>query len=536
MGLYKLLIVEDEEIFRTVLPNIIDWNAIGFEVAGVCENGFKALEFLNKTEVDVILTDIRMPVLNGLELAMEVRSRYPRTKVTLFSAFNEFDYARKGLECGVYGYILKSDGEDEIVHHFTKLKEVLHKENRVRMDSEDFWRQRETFFKAMIDNPSDMDERTIAMNHKLGIFSDYKECHLALIRIDEYKHMSFYSGADSVRNIHELIRGYVYEHIELPNKGIVISLNEMLCVLGTLPESSFIQTVTEVYENLKEELGLYRKNEEECLDISCVIGSAATNVQELGHAYNALRIFFLNKAYAGNNIIHYTGQGANTKRIFTFTEEEKMMKEIVLLVNGKAQEKLIEYLEALKNECIAFKLTDIDMISGFAVKLVLAIFNTLGEMGRKSDAFLERTNYLIKEMGFCETIVMIFKKLEAFTIEAFELLNEENSMKNRRIVDEALAYIRKNYAEPISLEELARYVNVHPVHLSRLFSKDLGHTFKYILTEVRMEEAKRLLKDISYKVYEISTMVGYEKPRYFSELFRNVTGFTPLEYREKYKG
>ncbi|KRE66701.1 response regulator transcription factor [Paenibacillus sp. Soil750] len=534
--MYKLLIVEDEEIFRTVLPTIIDWNSLGFEVASVCENGFKALEFLNKIEVDVILTDIRMPVLNGLELAMEVRSRFPRTKVTLFSAFNEFDYARKGLECGVYGYILKSDGEDEIVHHFTKIKEVLHKENRIRIDSEDFWRQRETFFKAMLDRPLDMDEQTMAMNQKMGMLSDMKECRLALIRIDEFKHMSFYSGADRVRSIQELIRGYVYEHIEIPNKGIVISLNEMLCVLSTLPESNFVQMVMEVYENLKEELSLYRKNEEESLEISCVIGSQATNAQELSTTYNTLRSAFLNKAYAGNSIIHYTGQEANSKRIFTFAEEEKMMKEIVLLVNGKAQEKLIEYLETLKNDCIAFQLTDMDMISGFAVKLVLAIFNTLGEMGRKSDAFLERTNYLIKEIGYCETISMMFKKLEAFTIEAFELLNEENSMKNRRIVDEALAYIRKNYAEPISLEELARYVNVHPVHLSRLFSKDLGHTFKYILTEVRMEEAKRLLKDISYKVYEISTLVGYEKPRYFSELFRNVTGFTPLEYREKYKG
>ncbi|MNV77781.1 Arabinose operon regulatory protein [compost metagenome] len=167
---------------------------------------------------------------------------------------------------------------------------------------------------------------------------------------------------------------------------------------------------------------------------------------------------------------------------------------------------------------------------------MLALFNALGEMGKKSDLFAERTNAIMKEMGYCATIVMIFKKLEVFIVEAFELINEENTVKNRRIVDEALAYIKKNYAEQISLEELARYVNVHPVHLSRLFSKDLGNTFKYLLTEARMEEAKRLLKDINYKVYEISTMVGYEKPRYFSELFRNVTGLTPLEYREKYKG
>jgi two-component system response regulator YesN len=534
--LYKLLIVEDEEIFRRVLPTIIDWNSIGFEVAGVCENGYKALEFLDKTEVDAILTDIRMPVLNGLELAMEVKSRFPKTKVTLFSAFNEFDYAKKGIECGVYGYILKSDGEDEIINHFIKLKGVLHKEHQISMDSEDIWRKRENLFKEMMENHSEMDEKAVAMIQKVGIFATNKDYRMTLFQIDEYKHLTFYSGADRVRSIHELIRRYLYEHIEIQNKGTVISLNEFFCVLWTLPEEDFVRDVTELYENLKEELGMYKKNEDECLEISCVIGNRAANLQELCNSYSRLRESFLHKAYIGNCLVHDNDLDHNGKRIFTFTEEERWMKEIMVLVNGKAHVKLIEYLETLKVQCIDAKLTEIDMISGFAVKLVLTIMGALGEMGKKTDMFVDKANGMIKEIGHCETIVMIFKKLEAFIVEAFDVLHEENNMKNRRIVDEALAYIKENYSGQISLEELARYVNVHPVHLSRLFSKDVGNTFKYILTEVRIEEAKRLLKDINYRVYEISCMVGYEKPRYFSELFRNVTGLTPLEYREKYKG
>lgn len=534
--MYKLLIVEDEEIFRRVLPAIIDWNAIGFEVIGIYENGYKALEFLEQTEVDAILTDIRMPVLNGLEMAMEVKSRFPKTKVTLLSAFDEFDYARKALECGVYGYILKSDGEEEIVEHFTKLRDVLDKEYQVTRDSEDFWRKREICFNEMIETNASMNGKIEETVREAGFLAKHTAYRITLFRLDEQKHLTFSSGADRVRSIHACMRRFLYEHIEVQNKGIVISLHDFFCAAWTLPEQVAMQTAAEVYSNLREELGMFKKGEEECLDISCVTGSTVASLQELCHSYTHLRDSFLHKAYIGNCMIDYTELVPDSTRIFSFMDEERWMKEIIPLIHGNAHFKLMAFLDTLKVQYIDSKMTDIKMISGFAVKVVLTIVNQLGEMGKKSDVLLEKSNYTIKQLGFCETITMIFKKLEAFTIEAFELLNEENHMKNRRIVDEALIYIRENYTGQISLEELARYVNVHPVHLSRLFSKDLGITFKQILTEARMEEAKRLLKDINYKVYEISSLVGYEKPRYFSELFRNVTGLTPLEYREKYKG
>jgi two-component system response regulator YesN len=137
--MYKLLIAEDEEIFRKVLPSIIDWNSIGFEIIGVVEDGFEALKLLEQVEVDVILTDIRMPHINGLELAMEVKSRFPRIKTILLSAFNEFEYARKGIDCGVYGYLLKSDDEESIEKYFVKLSKVLSQENLIGKNDESLW-------------------------------------------------------------------------------------------------------------------------------------------------------------------------------------------------------------------------------------------------------------------------------------------------------------------------------------------------------------------------------------------------------------
>jgi two-component system, response regulator YesN len=126
--MYKILIVEDEEIIRNVMPVIIDWNRIGFQVAAVAENGLEALKVLNNDNIDVVLTDIRMPGIDGLELACEIKTKLPHIKTILLSAYNDFEYARKGIEYGVYGYLLKSDDEEIMEEYFCNLKEALDKE------------------------------------------------------------------------------------------------------------------------------------------------------------------------------------------------------------------------------------------------------------------------------------------------------------------------------------------------------------------------------------------------------------------------
>jgi YesN/AraC family two-component response regulator len=151
------------------------------------------------------------------------------------------------------------------------------------------------------------------------------------------------------------------------------------------------------------------------------------------------------------------------------------------------------------------------------------------------DEVILKSTCLIKAVGFCDTIGCALRQLELFLTEVMVLLSD-NFAHNSRIIEEALQYIRSNYPKQILLEDVASHVNLHPVYLSRLFKSEIRKTFKSVLTEIRIEKAKKLLvSNLDNKVYEISELVGYEKPRYFSSLFKNMTGLTPLEYREKYK-
>lgn len=532
--MYKLLIVEDEEIFRRVLPVIIDWNSIGFEIAGVVENGYKALSMLQQVEVDVILTDIRMPVLNGLELAMEVRSRYPKTKVLLLSAFNEFDYARKGIDCGVYGYLLKSDGEEEIVRYFSKLKTVLDAENKYDLPDDRILIQRRMIFKAI--STKEMDNGRIILNEikKLQIYHEPMSLAVTIFELDEYKSILGIWGIEHIHNMVGYIRNYLFKYVEAQKKGIVVCGDESICVLWTCADQGLMQSITEIFDGLKEELTMQTEKNDMYLTVTCAVGDVVDSVYEVFKSYELAKNALKHKAYLGcGQIIRGTELDKDSQVIFSFADEERWLKEILVIIQGDSSTKIVEFLDKLEQKLVTACSINVGLISGFSIKIIITVIQDIGRIRANTEELLTKSGYIIKEIGDCETITSIFKKLKIFLVECVVFLNEDKYTQNRKIVTEAVQYIEMNYSRQIGLEDVARYVNIHPVHLSRLFSKDLGKTFRSVLTATRIEAAKQLLGNINYKVYEISQLVGYEKPRYFSEVFRSMTGLTPLEYREK---
>lgn len=533
--MYKLLIVEDEEIFRRVLPDIIDWNSIGFVVAGVAENGRKALEILEQLQVDVILTDIRMPVINGLDLADEVRSRYPRTKVLLLTAFNDFDYARKGIDCGVYGYILKSDSEEVITNYFIRLKKVMDEENSRNLSNEEVWTQRDSLLYAISGKGTNFDCLVADEVNKLKLRNDTGHFLITIFELDEYKSILASLGIHRTQYIINFICTYLYSCIERPGNGAVILNDHALCVLWTNIDKVFIQMLSEIFNNLLNELTFITENDDTCITVTCAIGNETDNIGDIHTSYVIADRALKHKVYIGNGqLINGIMFNDESQPEISFADEDKWIKDILTVLHEGSSIKIAEHLDKLEKLLIDMRVVDIEAVSGFCIKLLLATIQEIGRMRGSMEELFIKSRYIIKEINKCTTISWIFAKLKLFLVECVSLLGEGRCSQNRKIVDEAVRYIELNYSGQICLEDVAKHVNVHPVHLSRLFSKDLGKTFKGVLTENRIKAAKKLLCDINYKVYEISEMVGYEKPRYFSELFRATTGHTPLEYREKF--
>ncbi|HEY8500240.1 MAG TPA: response regulator, partial [Clostridia bacterium] len=281
--MYKLVLVEDEEIFRKVLPEIIDWKALGFDIVKIVENGRKALEYLQEEQVDVILTDIRMPVLNGLDLAMEVKNRYPMTKIILLSAFNEFDYARKGIDCGVYGYILKSEGEEEIERYFRNLKEIL--DSELFYENRDIWGQRELFAQYIIKDEAVPAGKVQDIAKKARLPVTYENCTVSLFELDEKRYLDYLYNTEYIAQLIFHIRNFLVSRIELKQMGYVLILKSTVYVIWNIEKQKALKRLGAIFADLCSEIQLYDNGEEPQISITCAVGMPGSGIAGLQNSY-----------------------------------------------------------------------------------------------------------------------------------------------------------------------------------------------------------------------------------------------------------
>jgi YesN/AraC family two-component response regulator len=533
--MYKVVLVEDEEIFRKVLPEIIDWKALGFEIVKIVENGRKALEYLQEEQVDVILTDIRMPVLNGLDLAMEVKNRYPMTKIILLSAFNEFDYARKGIDCGVYGYILKSEGEEEIERYFRNLKKTL--DSEFFYENRDMWGKRELFAQYIIKDKAVPAGKVQDIAKKARLPVTYENCTVSIFELDERRYLDYLYDTEYIAQLIFHTRNFLISRIELKQMGYVLILNSTVYVIWNIEKQKALKRLGAIFADLCSEIQLYDNGEEPQISITCAVGMPGSDIAGLQYSYRKAKQALLHRVYiGGGHIIDCEKITLSIGNCLSLPDEEQAAAKILSLIHEGNTTKTADYLEFILNSFVDCKLTDMSVAIAFVTKVVLTVMNEVRKMRVSlDDEVILKSTCLIKAVGFCDTIGCALRQLELFLTEVMVLLFD-NFAHNSRIIEEALQYIRSNYPKQILLEDVASHVNLHPVYLSRLFKSEIRKTFKSVLTEIRIEKAKKLLvSNLDNKVYEISELVGYEKPRYFSSLFKNMTGLTPLEYREKYK-
>ncbi len=506
--MFKVLIVEDETIIREGLESNIPWQEMGFEVIATVENGKKAVEFLEENSVDVVMTDVRMPVMDGIELAEHINTNYPQIKVMILSGYADFHYAQAAIKNNVSEYLLKPLKIDEIREALTRVSEKL----SASKGNAKISRYEDDVIAAILEN------RTA----KLADVTFAKPARCAVFALDNYKMLNGLEQKQ-IKNYLQKFKETVFQ-TKYKNDFSTFIIEDSFIIMVTDKSPSGIKNIfNELLETLNEA-------EYESCTLSCGISSDFTDISELKNKYTEAYQTVKMRFYFGDGIfLEYDDVYKGTA---LSNEEYKKCKdkanEIILSINSnteKIADKIDEIYEMLSEK--KYILQDV------AIKILRTIASAFSDFIMLNSSVTEKVaENEMEKFTSLDNMISYLKKCADEIIKIKDGTAEaENS--ERIIIKKVKKYVKENYSQKITLSDIEEKFYINKSYFSWLFGKITGETFTEYLAGVRIEESKRLLKEENQmKVYEIAELVGYSDYRNFSKIFKKTVGVTPLKYRE----
>ncbi|WP_338555441.1 response regulator [Paenibacillus sp. KS-LC4] len=539
----NVIIVDDELLMRIGLKSMINWEEYGFYIAGEAANGKEALELAAQLSPDLIITDIKMPVMDGLELIRQVSQLLPSCQFVILSCLDEFQYAKEAVRLGAVDYLIKSDMKQQqlldVLSVAKKKSEwLLHNSGGAVFKQhykEGIGYMKESVFKELFSGFRN-EEEIVSRSEALGISLVQGSMVLIKLRIDRFESIR----QKYVEQDEKLLRYAVVNMMEelIPRKWrkevIVESSSEYLLIMNMpekegMPENQSLLSHEEVLpiERLNKLFASISGAMKDYLNISLSIGISgiAAGFNGLRKAYQeadkALRLLFFEST---GNVSYFEGGSIRQRNNDSFVlgrEEESRFRRLIEEDEAGAQ----AYLEQLRKKVDAEGVTEnaIRKLNIRLLTLINSCFPSIPETGIRG--------YTPYELLFQEERLNGLHELVLHYLQQCLAHNQSTDNRNQSYAEQASEIIMNHYAEELSLQSVASQINVNPSYLSRIFKQETGSNFVSFLTRVRMDRALYFLRGKNMKVYEVAGLVGYPNTAYFSKLFKKVIGVTPEEYR-----
>lgn len=533
MNLYSVMLVDDEEEVIQIIMKKLDWASMGFRIAGYAHNGAEALELAEECQPDVVMTDIKMPYMDGLELSRRLKERYPSIRIIIFSGFDEFEYAKEAIRIEVEEYILKPIDAGELQELFGRIRKSLDKEidEKRNIDKlQEYYMEslpllQENFFTSLFEGRVPAEEiGNYLKNYQIRLEGPlYLVTILHLSSADVKDYSNPFLMTVSVKKLAEEQLVPKYSSRTLIYLGDVILISQL---------SSTDQVVA--YTDLMDDF--CRQAKRVCgVRVTAGVGQLCASLEELRLSYQGARNAVSYRAlYGSSRAINIAEIEPKEQSEETWEEEalRRIMKQIRL--GGK------EPLEAEIQGCMRRFTENGSSLQKYRL-FVMELIAEIIRFGNKNQLKME-TLFLkesdIYQMVFqpdsseelCSWLIDVGEKVQ-------EMLNSERLNNSKSFVTRAIEYVRENYADQsISIETICKTLGVSSAYFSTVFKKETGKTFIGYLTDYRMEAAEELLLTTNDKTYMIAGKVGYGDPNYFSYAFKKKYGVSPSKYRvEKMK-
>lgn len=500
--MYTLIIVDDDELIRKGLEKVIRWEQLGFAVNGTFSNARDALEYIRLTYIDVILTDIKMPEMNGLELIQQVKQYRPNIKSIIISGYGEFELAKKALILKSENYLLKPLGEEEIEDAFLKLKKALDGEREDAQVDKKQKMSKEYELMKVLDNKLQRE----ALFEKTGNGKKYYE--MILIKIAEKSEVP--GSLEQLITCDGMLRQVLFDSF----------FCNVDCLFAAL---IYPENLNGILMHLKREFAKYSGAHYQVL-----IGREVYSEAEVISSYWSA--VALAKEDNRGGVIHYERERNIYKNEWDLLQNLKnnIIKEFE---NGHFQE-IDSEVQQINNILNRYESKDIYYFYCNIITKIIKYFEL-----ENSASYLFADRQFTKAERQYQDAEQLRKNFRQ-DIDAIRksLWENSDSMRNL-IVAKAKAILEQEYADDnLSLASIANQLSISYGYLSTIFTKNVGYSFKSYLVEVRMEKARSLLLTRNYKIYEIAEMVGYRNPRYFTDAFKKYFNYSPADYIARFRG
>ena len=539
----KIFLAEDEVIVRETIKRMIPWENLGFELVGEAADGEMALPLLIRQQPDLLITDIKMPFMDGLTLARLAKKEVPGLKVVILSGYDDFNYAKQAINIGVEDYLLKPITKNALIERLTEIRSRYEDEKTQREYYEKFHREMQAyeknssrdFFEALVSGSLDMME-VHKRAEKLGLDIVAESYNILIFTMNCNEDFSGqregYSSweAESLEMLEKFFTGHPFAMLFRSNVfsyGVLIK-----------GEKNSIRENTRI---CVEEIRKIFDRKEDNKEWFVAVGESVERLSQIQKSYHSASRAFSQRYLYDGKVLHYDEMLAMEKKDVTNDDSEYLQKVDVNALNPTILQKFLSngLLEETENfvqdyfyaigqepmESVVFR-------SYVILNVRFSVLSFLKELGCDTKTLEpEDTEKILAESGRnMESTIAYAEKLVS---QAIQLRDRNSGNKNRSILKTAVDFIDQHYMEEdMSLNKAANAANVSANHFSALFSQNMGQTFIEYLTSLRMDKAKEYLRCTGMRSSEIAGEVGYKDAHYFSYLFKKTQGMTPSDYRK----
>lgn len=533
--MYSIIIVDDQRSVVDKMIKYVNWNELGVKVEGTACNGRDGYDKIMQLRPDIVMTDISMPVWDGLEMIRQLKKSGLSPKFVILTGYEDFEYAKVAVKYGVFDYIVKPALPKNIYDAMKKVVSLCAKEAEQKAYEERIKKQLEEsmpivqqmFIEDLLENNvstvQEFDERC----EFLGLDFESPFFTVAVIQIDDMPAFKLKYDEKGRQRALLTLSSVLQSTLKLKSmysnfrgRNIRVLLNDARLESESFQDVFLLGIIKRYVEKIKKSYGI---------SISVGLGGTADSALSIGRschqAMESLKYKMLlgkGKVICYRDIVH----SETVSRVIQYYDRNQLIDGLKM----RKPEAVKGCLDELFSNIRVSGLMQKEYIKAILMEMFATVMYTLYEIGEKVPQEIAEEKNVLIEIEQRDTLDDIESYIRCLFDILFEGMGNKRMQRSLRVVEQMEEYIKKNYMNDISLTELSRHIFLTPNYLSIIFTKYTKKTFNDYLCELRINKSKELLSSGKYMVYEVCEMVGYKNLDYFRKLFKKYTGHSPSDY------